>query len=96
MSADNAIIILKTPGEWGFEYRVAHVCAAENLTYEHSDGNPEYVNMLFWDAIVFQKHTDALVYALELERFYGFIEYGVYDLEFPHPFQYYVERAPKH
>lgn len=86
MSADNTVIVLKTKGKNGneAEYRVAHVQAAENMTWEAdypSQDNPrlrrDWVLDIFKGVRVFTNADDALKEADRLEKYWEYVEYGV-------------------
>lgn len=87
MSADNTVILLITKGrdDWrGAEYRVAHVQAAENMTWEAdypSKDNPlfnrEWVLDAFGRSRVFTDAADALGEAIRVEKQADYVEYGI-------------------
>lgn len=87
MSADNGIYILQTNGENGFEYRVAHLQAIENLYYSDPSGDEIYMWLFFRNAPRFFTKELALLCAQELETeilnddFCPILEYGVSILE---------------
>ena len=96
MSADNTIAILKTPdGVGGFEYRVVHAQAIENIYYEHVDGNPEQVVAYFGNCKLLTNRNDAWQLAKDMEKevleddFCPILEYGINEITLPHQFSYY-------
>lgn len=92
MSADNTILVIKTKrtaleiakGVWqngneNYVYRVAHVQAADNLSYYKTRelyNLGAYLYDTFKDSPVFHTEEDALAYADKLELEYEFVEYG--------------------
>jgi hypothetical protein len=95
MSADNGIYILKTPvrpGEGGgFEFRIAHVCAIENLLDIDPAAREAYICAVFGQSWVFHSRRNA---ELAAEAIYEdlidsgrFTEYGgVATVEVSEPF----------
>jgi hypothetical protein len=106
MSADNGIYILQTPvmnGD-GFEYRVVHAQAIDNIFWGENgynkDGDPKAVVEYFGKCEVFQGEESARTEAFRLydeitegEDGYGIVEYGVSTIELPHFFDYYWMQA---
>lgn len=91
MSADNGIYILKTlrsgimgPDE-GYEYRVAHCQAIENIFSE--DQQDKFLIMYFGKCEVIEGRLEALVVAQDLYDEYNMVEYGIQTItlekEFP-------------
>ena len=87
MSADNGIYILKTlmppkktnnyyESQNGYEYRVAHCQAIENIDYSDL-----YLPLYFGDSPVFTECSEAMNYAKTLENEIGWTEYGIEILE---------------
>ena len=100
MSADNGVYILKTPdGKNGFEYRVVHAQAIDNIYWEHPDGNPEQVVNYFGKCQVFKNGSDAFNKANDLvkeiisDEFCPILEYGVSQISLPHIFSYYLQQT---
>lgn len=100
------IAILKTPdGKDSFEYRVIHAQAIENIYWdEHNpngnpEGNPVQVCNYFGHSEVFTNSDDAFHVAelmakkILADDFCPILEYGINEIELPHPFSYYVEKA---
>src|SRR3990172_8861301 len=99
MSADNCVAILKTPYEQnGFEYRVTHAQAIENIHYKHEDGNPEQIVNYFGQCVPFVNENEAIKFAQKMadeilsDYFCPILEYGICQIDLPHPFSYYVEK----
>ena len=99
MSADNMVAILKTPnGKDGFEYRVTHVQAIENITYNNPKGNPKQVVNYFGKCKVFTDKNKAYQLANSIEKeildddFCPILEYGINEITLPHTFSYYIKR----
>jgi len=88
MSADNGIYILRTPtkGGDGFEYRVAHAQAIENLNYAGVVGD-WYTVVYFGNSEVHTGENSAFVAAAKEYEAHGWTEYGICsikrDEEFP-------------
>jgi hypothetical protein len=88
MSADNGVYILKTPARFiksgegwytnqkGFEYRVAHCQAIDNLEYSDL-----YLPMLFGDSPVFNSYEEAMELAKNILNDLPVCEYGICDIE---------------
>lgn len=87
MSADDGIYILKTPKGTSHEYRVAHLQAIENLTYEDEDGDILEMWRMFHHSPVFTSNTDAFSLAETLRDIQLPPEYGISKItlqkEFP-------------
>ena len=98
MSVDSGIYILKTPknnGE-GFEYRVSHWQAIENIWDGNDDGNPYYVITIFGESLVYNSDEEVLKKASELEQEIlnddlGILEYGISHIGLPHTWEHYQE-----
>jgi hypothetical protein len=85
MSADNHIAILNSQDG----YRVVHCQALDNLVFWHKEGeginqfeardtiNPFVLYKYFKDAKFFATKSEALAYAIKLERRIGYVEYGI-------------------
>lgn len=108
MSADNGIYILKTPSQDGFEFRVTHAQAIENIYWDKTapdnydpNGNPEEVINYFGKCKVFTNSIDALKFAQDKadkilsDDFCPILEYGISQIVLLNPFSYYVEKANK-
>ena len=73
-----------------------HCQAAENLTYNNPDGNPEQVVNYFGKCGVLTSRDNALKLAQDMEKeiladeFCPILEYGICFLELSHQFKYYV------
>jgi len=103
MSADNTIAILKTPRkDGGFEYRVAHAQAIDNLWYAPvewedqnycKDGNPKEIVRYFGDCEVFLDAKAASEKAKQLYDDCMYVEYGIQEYSFPKTFEIYQEMA---
>ena len=100
MSADNTVAILKTPdGKKGFEYRVVHAQAIENIYWEHPDGNSEEVVRYFGKCQVLKDKHAAFEFAHEMEeqvlsdKFCPILEYGISQISLPHIFSYYLQQT---
>jgi hypothetical protein len=96
MSADNGIYILKTlaPTGRGFEFRIIHAQAIENLTYQHPTGNPCEIINYYLDTKVMTNQNKALKSAHNLYEEYtkdgGYVEYGVSIIEFEKTFEEFI------
>jgi hypothetical protein len=108
MSADNTIVILKTPSPDGFEFRVTHAQAIDNIYWDETapdnynpNGNPKEVVNYFGKCNVFTNSIDALKFAQEKadkilsDDFCPILEYGISQIILLNPFSYYVEKANK-
>jgi hypothetical protein len=95
MSSDNGIYILKTPKENGFEYRVTHAQAIDNLWWENEDGNPKEIVAYFGSCRVFTSDDEAFLEAKRLYDDYGYTEYGIIKIDMPLPFSEYELQASK-
>ena len=82
MSADNSILVANFKNQ----YRVIHTGAADNLTYDCDSYDGEYnydeVYRVFKNAKRFYGEDAAYDYAHELEEHFGYIEYGISQLDF--------------
>ena len=107
-SADNGIYILKTPDNKGsFEYRVVHAQAIDNIYWDdnnpngNTEGNPVQVVNYFGNCTVLthQDHARHLAESMAKEvladDFCPILEYGINEIELPHSFNYYKEKAFK-
>lgn len=106
MSADNCVAILKTPdGQGGFEYRVAHRQAIENIYWDENsvsgnnpEGNPTQVVNYFGRCNALGNEDNALHLAEGIAKeiladdFCPVLEYGIVRIDLPHPFSYYIEK----
>ncbi len=94
MSADNGIYILKTAARvgGGYEYRVTHAQAIENIYYDVASGEqwehfiPEIAFQYFGDCQVYKNEDAAGSYAHLLAQSYPILEYGVCGLDHPKEF----------
>jgi len=102
MSADNCIAILKTPkdnGE-GFEYRVIHAQAFENIYWDDVNGydyetpNPVMLVDYFGNEPAMTEE-EAYKKADELEKDCLIVEYGVGLTDLDKPFSWFQEEAKK-
>lgn len=94
MSADNTVIVLVTKGKngRGDEYRVAHVQASENMfgradypsDRDNAVVNREWVLDAFKGVRVFTDEGDAMKEAMEVEKSYWYVEYGVRVIDLSH------------
>lgn len=81
MSANNAIIVLKSPGP---EFRVAHVLAADRL--ESPCGhNLSRIADRFASSPVFTEESAAWKAAFAMEEEIGFVQHGVYSVHLSAP-----------
>lgn len=89
MSADDGIYILKTPAESGFEYRVIHAQAIENIYYDrgrsHDEPIPKRLREYFGKAEVFTNETEAVKKAVAWHKTEQ-SEYGIREIEYSRPF----------
>lgn len=105
MSADNCVAILKTPAGQGFEYRVIHAQAIENIYWDensannnNSEGNPTQVISYFGKCNVLTSEDNAVRLAEGIAKeiladdFCPILEYGIVRIDLPHPFSHYVEK----
>ena len=96
MSADNSIILLKTPRhkEEGFDYRVIHAMAIENIYWDEKkkkrtlEINPKILLEQF-DQCKVLAEKESWEEACRLEKEVGYVEYGISELPLPKPFEYY-------
>jgi hypothetical protein len=110
VSADNCVAILKTPdGQGGFEYRVAHRQAIENIYWDENsvsgnnnpEGNPIQVVSYFGKCNVLTNQDNAFHLAQGMAKeiladdFCPVLEYGIVRIDLPHPFSYYREKCHK-
>ena len=93
MSADNGIYILKLPVEGGYEYRVAHEQAIDDIYFDYPDGNPMQVWLKFGLARSFGTDEDAWKHASEMAKDYVILEYGISELALPFPMMHYARKA---
>jgi len=91
MSADNGIYILETPRESGegFEYRVIHAQAIENIFNDEEDGNAVQIIEYYGDSTIFNTMDESLREAHRLYKDYEWPEYGIQSISLPHCFTYY-------
>jgi hypothetical protein len=89
MSADNGIYILKTNRrnfenvKDGYEYRVAHCAAIDNIIYEPL----KYLPMFFGDSKVYNSYKDARMEANKkynriMNSSFAVLEHGICDIDF--------------
>lgn len=89
MSADNGIYILKTPVLGGFEWRVEHLQAVDNYSWD-DEKNEHTINShiqiknareMWKDSPVFFTEKEAEAYAFNMLDIYqdegGYVEYGI-------------------
>ena len=105
ISADNCIAILKTPNGNGFEYRVVHAQAIDNIYWDDTkpngnpEGNPVYVVSYFGECSVLTNQDNAIHLAGGMakeildDEFCGILEYGIIRIDLPHPFSYYLKKS---
>ncbi len=94
MSADNGIYILKSPKGDGFEFRVIHAQAIENIEWEpDKEGyNTKQLRGYFGEAQVFTSDNEALREAGRMadevlaDDFCPILEYGISDISIPFEF----------
>lgn len=94
MSADNGIYILKSPKGKGFEFRVIHAQAIENINYEPDKGgfNTEQIKRYFDSAQVFSDEDQAWRKARDMakeitsDEFCFILEYGISSISIPFEF----------
>lgn len=86
MSADNGVYIAKFPlVNGGFEYRVAHAMAIENVDCDIEQMQDVYRVLIWGDAESFSDETEAWNQARLLASEYEILEYGVQQLTFDRP-----------
>lgn len=91
MSADNGVYVLETEGP---EYRVAHLQAVENLSWDKSKedytDDPEVhisnAREMWANTPVFTSKEKAVKYASEVAEDYPYLEYGIQILKVPKKF----------
>lgn len=119
MSADNGIYILRTPSPFpqgdgskyegdGYEYRVTHAQAIDNLWYcpqeweeagvassqsIEENGNPREIVNYFGDVDVLMDRTEALVKADEMLQELTICEYGISFIYLSKTFDEYRQMA---
>ncbi len=101
MSSDNGIYTIKTPKGDGFEFRVAHMQAFDNIEWSDTEPNPnggigwytqnpdvliKNAREMFKHAPVFTSEKDALEEAFRLNHEIKYTEYGICFLEIPREF----------
>ena len=94
MSADNGIYILKTVKGEGFEYRVAHLQAVENMDWDDKTGehtiDPDVsirnARDMWKDCSVWKSDKDATNFAQGMEYAIGYVEYGTCVIEIDREF----------
>ena len=106
MSADNCVCVLKTPdGKNGFEYRVVHAQAIENIYWDDNstnnnnpEGDPTQIVNYFGRCNPLTNEDNAVQLAEGMAKeiladdFCPVLEYGIIRIDLPHPFSYYRER----
>ena len=106
ISSDNGIYILKSPEENkdGFDYRVTHAQAIENIYWneetgeESNEAQPKSLVDYFGECEVYTEEG-ARKEAFRMEKeilsddFCPILEYGINTIEVPHSFAWYEERA---
>ena len=77
MSADNGIYLHKFRKGWA----VAHLQAIDNI-YWHAKGKYNYriLNEMFKNAKIFKDRSEALNFALDLNKEIGYTEYGISEV----------------
>lgn len=93
ISSDNCIAVLTTPIEDGFEYRVTHAQAIDNLDFEVPEGwdyNPQMISFYFDQCKSFVNKEDADKEAERLHDEVEICEYGILDFMAKYPFSDYV------
>jgi len=109
VSADNGIYLLKTPQENsdGFEYRVIHAQAIENIYFDDTlpnhnnpEGTPEEVVAYFGNCEVLteeaaQKKALKIYDEIMEDDFCPIVEYGICPINLPHSFQWYKDQLCK-
>lgn len=108
MSADNGIYILSTPNGLGYEYRVIHTQAIDNImwipteeqhkNFDYSYGNPRNIVDYFQNSPRFETEDEALLYASSLydeimADDFPILEYGINKISLEKSFDWYVEKA---
>lgn len=83
MSSDNGIYVLYTESDKGPEYRVANVCAIDNVygkfneTTQSYEGDVELLKETFGNSEVFYSLNEALDRAEQMEYDAEYLEYGI-------------------
>ncbi len=87
MSSDNGVYVLKTRKGEGYEYRVAHLNAIDNLDYDCSTPEDIMTNarQMWRNREVFKHKVDALLAAHELADDIDLLEYGVSFIKLTDP-----------
>ena len=91
MSADNGVYILRSPirpNLSGYEYRVAHAMAIDNISYEPNkeEFNTEELKRYFGKCSVFYDRTLALLSADKIAQTSEILEYGIQFINLPFVF----------
>lgn len=106
MSSDNGLYILKTPKENsdGFEYRVIHAQAINNIYFDDTfpnnnnpEGTPKEVIAYFGNCEVLteeaaQKKAFEMYDEIIKDDFCPIVEYGICSIDLPHSFQWYRDQ----
>jgi len=106
MSADNTIAVLKSPKVNGFEYRVLHAQAIENIYWndekknfnENNEVDAKNLVEYFGACEIFTDEDEAYRKARETEQeilnddFCPILEYGISTITISKPFSWYEER----
>jgi len=94
MSADNGVYILRSPVQGGFEFRVVHAMAIDNIRYQpDTEGfNTKEIRQYFGSAKVLcdvkAAEAEASYIADEImaDEFCPILEYGITTINLPFPF----------
>ena len=103
MSADNGIYILRTLKGDDFEYRVAHLQGIENLEWDevgggytdNQDVHIKNARRMWSDCEVFAHETEALAFALKMEKCLDILEYGISSIDIDREFDPSAPAPPK-
>ena len=102
MSADNTIVVLTSPKDDGFEYRVLHCQAFENIYWNNEkqeyDYDEPYAPTLidyFGKCNVIKDYVEAMKIADALYVEMGYVEYGIEFKYLPRPFDWYRDHAER-
>lgn len=101
MSADNTIVILKSPKDDDFEYRVLHCQGVDNIYWndekEDYDDEPYAPNLIeyFQACDVMNNETDAFKIACDMDQRVSYVEYGIRVINLPRPFDWYRDHAKR-
>lgn len=88
MSADNGVYILKTRKGNGFQFRVEHLSAIDNLDYDCRGPEDVMKNARqMWGRAkpVFRSRNSAIVAAHDLAMGIDILEYGVSEIDLSDP-----------